>query len=123
MSNSNQDQTREEKIAEMNSMCTMIKGKQTYKGLTRRQWIDRFLEWNPTTDPNELAEGDFHIVELAEACECQEEAADLGLLQRPPRSRQAVRCAASHRETVVCIRSTSGGRRMTEKALICNQNV
>ena len=77
MSNSNQEQTREEKIEEMNSMCTMIKGKQTYNGLTRRQWIDRFLDWNPTTDPKELAEGDFHLVELAEACECQEDAADL----------------------------------------------
>ena len=77
MSNSNQEQTREEKIEEMNSMCTMIKGKQTYNGLTRRQWIDRFLEWNPTTDPKELSEGDFHLVELTEACESQEDADDL----------------------------------------------
>ena len=77
MSNSNQQQTREEKIEEMNSMCVMVKGKQTYQGLTRRQWIDRFLEWNPTTDPKELSEGDFHLVELAEACEAEEDAADL----------------------------------------------
>ena len=79
MSNSdtNQEQTREEKIEEMDSMCVMVKGKQTYEGLTRRQWIDRFLEWNPTTDPKELSEGDFHLVELAEACEAEEDAADL----------------------------------------------
>ena len=52
MSNSdtNQEQTREEKIELMNSMCVMVKGKQTYLGLTRRQWIDRFLDWDPTTD-------------------------------------------------------------------------
>ena len=60
MSNSDQDQTREQKIEEMNSMCTMIKGKRTYNGL-----------------PKELEEGDFHLVELAEACECQENDAEL----------------------------------------------
>ena len=42
----------------------MVKGKQTYLGLTWRQWIDRFLEVDPTTNLEELAEGDFHIVEL-----------------------------------------------------------
>ena len=29
-----QEQTREEKIEEMDSMCVMVKGKQTYLGLT-----------------------------------------------------------------------------------------
>ena len=80
MSNSdtiNQQQEREAKVSMMDSMCGMNKGKQTYLNLTRRQWIDRFLEWNPATDPKELAEGDFHLVELAQACECQEDAADL----------------------------------------------
>jgi hypothetical protein len=72
MSNSdtiNQQQEREEKVKMMDSMCVMAKGKQTYLNLTRRQWIDRFLDWDPTTDAKELAEGDFHIVELAQACE------------------------------------------------------
>ena len=79
MSNSdtNQEQTREEKVELMNSMCVMVKGKQTYEGLTRRQWIDRFLDWNPDTNIEELAEGDYHVVELAEVCECKEEDADL----------------------------------------------
>ena len=66
---SNQEQTREEKVELMNSMCVMVKGKQTYQGLTRRQWIDRFLDWDPDTNIEELAEGDFHIVELGKACE------------------------------------------------------
>eukprot|EP00966_Prymnesium_polylepis_P123818 2863277-Prymnesium_polylepis.1 len=59
MSNSdtiNQQQDREEKIKQMNSMCVMVKGKKTYLGLTRRQWIDRFLEVDPDTNPEELAE-------------------------------------------------------------------
>eukprot|EP00966_Prymnesium_polylepis_P077225 1788867-Prymnesium_polylepis.1 len=55
----------------------MVKGKQTYLGNTRRQWIDRSLEWDPDTNIEELAEGDFHIVELAQACECKENDADL----------------------------------------------
>ena len=59
---------RAEKVKQMDSMCVMVKGKQTYLGLTRRQWIDRFLEVDPTTNHEELAEGDFHIVELAQAC-------------------------------------------------------
>ena len=59
MSNSdtNQEQTREEKVELMDSMCVMVKGKQTYQGLTRRQWIDRFLDWNPDANIEELAEG------------------------------------------------------------------
>eukprot|EP00966_Prymnesium_polylepis_P165047 3816204-Prymnesium_polylepis.1 len=72
MSNSdtiNQQQAREEKIEQMNPMCVMLKGKQTYHGLTRRQWIDRFLEVDPTTNHEELADGDFHIVEFGQACE------------------------------------------------------
>ena len=72
MSNSdtiNQQQERAEKVTQMDSMCVMVKGKQTYLGLTRRQWIDRFLEVDPTTNHEELAEGDFHIVELGQACE------------------------------------------------------
>ena len=72
-----QEQTREEKIEEMDSMCVMVKGKQTYLGLTRRQWQDRFLDWDPDTSIEELSEGDFHIVELGQACECKEEDADL----------------------------------------------
>eukprot|EP00966_Prymnesium_polylepis_P088261 2042663-Prymnesium_polylepis.1 len=47
----------------------MAKGKQTYLGLTRRQWIDRYLEVDPRTSHEELAAGDFHIVELGQACE------------------------------------------------------
>ena len=35
---STKEQTREEKIEEMESMCVMVKGKQTYLGLTRHQW-------------------------------------------------------------------------------------
>ena len=58
-------------------MCVMVKGKQTYLGLTRRQWQDRFLDWDPDTSIEELSEGDFHIVELGQACECKEEDADL----------------------------------------------
>jgi hypothetical protein len=73
----NQEQTREEKIEEMNKMCSTVKGKQTYEGLTRRQWIDRFLEMNPDTSPEELWDADFHIVELGMACECNEKDEDL----------------------------------------------
>ena len=72
MSNSdtiNQQQEREDKIKQMDSMCVMVKGKQTYLGLTQRQWIDRFLEVDPGTNHEELSEGDFHIVELGQACE------------------------------------------------------
>ena len=65
----NQQQEREAKVNTMDSMCVMNKGKQTYLNLTRRQWIDRFLDWNPAADAKELAEGDFHIVEVAQACE------------------------------------------------------
>ena len=53
MSNSdtiNQQQEREAKVNTMDSMCGMNKGKQTYLNLTRRQCIDRFLDWNPTAD-------------------------------------------------------------------------
>eukprot|EP00966_Prymnesium_polylepis_P218042 5046360-Prymnesium_polylepis.1 len=53
----------------MDSMCVMVKGKQTYLGLPRRQWIDRFLEVDPTSNHEELADRDFHIVELGQACE------------------------------------------------------
>eukprot|EP00966_Prymnesium_polylepis_P204593 4739843-Prymnesium_polylepis.1 len=59
-----EQQKREEKTKDMNSMCVMAKGKHTFLGLTRRQWIDRFLEADPSTSPEELVEGDFHIVEL-----------------------------------------------------------
>eukprot|EP00966_Prymnesium_polylepis_P201795 4675717-Prymnesium_polylepis.1 len=52
----------------MDSMCVMVKGKQIYLGLTRRQWIDRIIEVDPTTKHEELADGDFHIVELGQAC-------------------------------------------------------
>eukprot|EP00966_Prymnesium_polylepis_P125997 2913362-Prymnesium_polylepis.1 len=71
MSNSDtiNQQEREDKIKQMDSMCVMIKGKQTYLGLTRRQWIDRILEVDPTTKHEELTEGDFHIVEVGQACE------------------------------------------------------
>eukprot|EP00966_Prymnesium_polylepis_P288808 6670921-Prymnesium_polylepis.1 len=71
-SDSNQQETREEKIKMMDSMCVMVKGKQTYQGLTRRQWIDRFLIWCEEKDEasvRELVTGDFHVVELAKACE------------------------------------------------------
>ena len=80
MSNSdtiNQQQEREEKVKMMDSMCVMAKGKQTYLNLTRRQWIDRFLDWDPSTNVKELAEGDFHIVELAQACEPGSDVDDL----------------------------------------------
>ena len=78
MSNADIEQLeRAEKVEKMNSMCVTVKGKQTYLGLTRRQWIDRFLEVDPTTNHEELAEGDFHIVELGQACECKENDADL----------------------------------------------
>ena len=80
MSNSdtiNQQQEREAKVSKMNSMCRMKKGKQTYLDLTRRQWVDRFLESDPTADVKELAEGDFHIVELAQACEPGSDVDDL----------------------------------------------
>eukprot|EP00966_Prymnesium_polylepis_P095725 2217929-Prymnesium_polylepis.1 len=53
----------------MDSMCVMVKGKQTYLGLNRRQWIDRMIKVDPTTNHEELAEGDFHIVEVGQACE------------------------------------------------------
>jgi hypothetical protein len=79
MSNSdtiNQQQEREEKVKMMDSMCVMAKGKQTYLNLTRRQWIDRCLDCDPTTDAKELAEGDVHIVELAQACEPESEEED-----------------------------------------------
>ena len=59
MSNSdtiNQQQEREEKVKLMDSMCVMVKGKQTYLGLTRRQWIDRYLDWDPDTSIEELTE-------------------------------------------------------------------
>eukprot|EP00966_Prymnesium_polylepis_P106902 2475492-Prymnesium_polylepis.1 len=52
----------------MDSMCVMVKGKQTYLGLNFRQWIDRFLDFDPKTSVEELAEGDYHIVELAQSC-------------------------------------------------------
>ena len=79
MSNSDtkQQQTRQEKVELMDSMCVMVKGKQTYEGLTRRQWIDRFLDWDPDTSIEELAEGDFNIVELGMACACKEDDSDL----------------------------------------------
>ena len=64
---SNQEQTREEKVELMDSMCVMVKGKQTYQGLTRRQWIDRYFDWDPDQSIEELEEGDFHIVELGQA--------------------------------------------------------
>eukprot|EP00966_Prymnesium_polylepis_P242283 5603289-Prymnesium_polylepis.1 len=51
----------------------MVKGKQTYLGLTRRQWIDRFLTWDPDTNVEELAKGDYHVVELAQACEMEDD--------------------------------------------------
>eukprot|EP00966_Prymnesium_polylepis_P137241 3171199-Prymnesium_polylepis.1 len=60
----------------MDSMCVMVKGKQTYLGLTRRQWIDRFLEVDPTTNPEDLTD-DFHIVELGTACEPGSDSDDL----------------------------------------------
>eukprot|EP00966_Prymnesium_polylepis_P196997 4565168-Prymnesium_polylepis.1 len=59
MSNSdtiNQQLEREEKVKQMDNMCVMVKGKQPYLGLTRCQWIDRFLEVDPTTNHEELAE-------------------------------------------------------------------
>ena len=65
MSNSdtiNPQQQREAKVSMINSMCRMKKGKQTYLDLTRRQWVDRLLESDPTVDVKEIAEGDFHIV-------------------------------------------------------------
>jgi hypothetical protein len=74
---STKEQTREERIENMDSMCVMVKGKQTYLGLNRRQWIDRFLDWDPDTSIEELAEGDFHIVELGMACACPEDDDDL----------------------------------------------
>ena len=79
MSNSdnNEQQEREAKVSMMDSMCSMNKGKQTYLNLTRRQWIDRFLDWDPNVDKEELAEGDFHIVELAQACEPVSDVDDL----------------------------------------------
>eukprot|EP00966_Prymnesium_polylepis_P075144 1743031-Prymnesium_polylepis.1 len=61
----------------MNSLCSTTKGKQTYHGLTRRQWIDRYLDWDPDSNFEELAEGDFHIVELAQTIECMEDKDDL----------------------------------------------
>ena len=69
-------QQRQQKIQEMDSMCTTVKNKQTYMTLTRRQWLDRFLELNPSTEIKDLAEGDFHIVELAQACLCPPEDED-----------------------------------------------
>ena len=69
-------QQRQQKIQEMDSMCTTVKNKQTYMNLTRRQWLDRFLELNPSTEIKDLAEGDFHIVELAQACLCPPEDED-----------------------------------------------
>eukprot|EP00966_Prymnesium_polylepis_P142870 3298756-Prymnesium_polylepis.1 len=53
MSNST-EQTREEKIKVMNAMCGMAKGKQTYESLTKRQWIDRLLDWDPSIPIEEL---------------------------------------------------------------------
>jgi hypothetical protein len=47
---------REEKVEQMDAMCVMVKGKQTYLGLIRRQWIDRFLEVDPSTKPEDLKE-------------------------------------------------------------------
>jgi hypothetical protein len=50
MSNSdtmNEQLERAAKVQKMDSMCVMKKGKQTYLGLTRRQWIDRSLEVDP----------------------------------------------------------------------------
>eukprot|EP00966_Prymnesium_polylepis_P143518 3313170-Prymnesium_polylepis.1 len=60
----------------MDSMCVMVKGKQTYLGLTQRQWIDRFLEFDPTTNPEDLKE-EFHVVELSMACEPASDSDDL----------------------------------------------
>ena len=76
-SDTQQPESREEKLKLINSLCSTTKGKQTYHGLTRRQWIDRYLDWDPDTSIEELAEGEFHIVELGLACVCKEENADL----------------------------------------------
>ena len=46
-----EQQQREAKVENMNKQCVMKKGKPTYHGLTRRQWIDRLLEVDPTTSP------------------------------------------------------------------------
>jgi hypothetical protein len=73
MSSSDQQETREDEVKAMDSMCSMVKGKQTYLGLTRRQWIDRFLDWDPATSIEDLANGDFHIVELAKSCEMDDD--------------------------------------------------
>ena len=78
MSNSiDEQQKRAEKIEQMDAMCVMVKGKQTYLGLTRHQWIDRCLEVDPSISQDELAEGDFHIVELSKACEPGSDSDDL----------------------------------------------
>eukprot|EP00966_Prymnesium_polylepis_P261608 6042936-Prymnesium_polylepis.1 len=55
----------------------MAKGKQTYLGLTLRQWTDRFLEVDPSTNLEELAEGDLHIVELGQSCKPGSDSDDL----------------------------------------------
>ena len=72
MSNSDTINQQQEREAKASMMCSMNKGKQTYLKLTRRQWVDRFLESDPTADVKELAEGDFHIVELAQSCEMED---------------------------------------------------
>ena len=70
-------QERADKIKIMDSMCAMHNGKKTYLGLTYRQWIDRFLEVDPTTSVKDLSEGDFHIVELGQACDPRSDSEDL----------------------------------------------
>jgi hypothetical protein len=52
------------------------KGKPTYLGLTRRQWIDRLLEVDPTTKSEEITD-EYHIVEIAQACEPGSDSDDL----------------------------------------------
>eukprot|EP00966_Prymnesium_polylepis_P051591 1194134-Prymnesium_polylepis.1 len=80
MSNSDtmtEQQKREEKVKVMDSMCVMAKGKQTYLGLTRRQWTDRVLEVGASISTEELAEDDFHIVEFGQVCEPGSDSDDL----------------------------------------------
>jgi hypothetical protein len=78
MSNSIEDQQkRAEKKEQMDAMCIMVKGKQTYLGLTRRQWMDRCIEVDPNISQEELVEGDYHIVELSKACEPGSDSDDL----------------------------------------------
>ena len=71
------EMTREEKIVYMDSLCLKVKGKQTYQGLTRKQWQNRYLDWDPDQDIEELSDPSYHIVELAQLCESKEKDADL----------------------------------------------